>query len=152
MERQHRLLLVEDEDGLRRLVSEFLRSSGFDVTEAVDGPSAVARFAESGPFDLALVDLNLPGFSGVEVCRRIHQAAPAQPIVICSAAILPDSEDALRRLRIDHFLTKPFHPDVLLAQIADRLGTGHGRPRSAPATAPVPAGRPAAPAVRSRGG
>lgn len=123
MERQHSLLLVEDEDGLRHLVAQFLQAAGYRVVEAPDGPTAVDRFSDSGPFDLALVDLNLPGFSGVEVCRRIRQAEPAQPILICSAAILPDFEGALNELRIEHYLTKPFHPDVLLAHITHRLGT-----------------------------
>ena len=67
------LLLVEDEDRLRGLVAQFLRGEGFRVVEAADGPQGVERFRDSGPFDLALVDLNLPIFSGVEVCRRIKR-------------------------------------------------------------------------------
>jgi two-component system response regulator RegX3 len=125
MERLGTLLLVEDEHVLRGLVAHFLRREGFPVVEAADGPEGVARFTENGPFDLALIDLNLPLFSGVEVCRRIRRIQPDQRILICSAAILGDHETALMELGIDHFLTKPYHPEVLVARIREELGLSH---------------------------
>ncbi len=138
MERQGTLLLVEDEHVLRSLVAQFLRGADYHVVEAANGPEGVQRFADSGPFDLALVDLNLPVFSGVEVCRRIRQTNPQQPIMICSAAILSDHERALGDLGIDHFLTKPYHPEALLAHIMTELR----KPFEQAAVAPNPrAGR-----------
>jgi DNA-binding response OmpR family regulator len=116
-----RLLLVEDEHLLRTLVAQFLRGEGYEVVEADEGPVGVARFADSGPFDLVLLDLNLPGYSGVEVCRRIKERGPAQRVIICSAAIVRDHELALERLGVEHFLTKPYHPEDLLAHIAHEL-------------------------------
>lgn len=116
------LLLVEDEDRLRNLVAQFLRGEGFDVVEAGDGPEGVERFADSGPFDLVLLDLNLPVYSGVEVCRRIKDNKPSQRLMICSAAILPSHENALSALGVGHFLTKPYHPEELIAHIAHELG------------------------------
>lgn len=116
-----RLLLVEDEHLLRTLVAQFLRGEGFEVIEGRDGPEGVARFADSGPFDLALLDLNLPGFSGVEVCRRIKEGAPGQRVMICSAAILRDHETALTLMGVSHYLTKPYHPEDLLAHIAQEI-------------------------------
>ncbi len=116
------LLLVEDEARLRGLVAQFLRGEGFEVVEASDGPEGVARYCEFGPFDLAMVDLNLPGFSGVEVCRRIKHKNPEQRLMICSAAILPSHENALTALGVDHFLTKPYHPEELIAHIAREIG------------------------------
>src|SRR5262245_35893991 len=89
------LLLVEDEHRLRSLVAQFLRNEGYDVVEAGDGAEGVQCFADEGPFDLVLVDLNLPVFSGVEVCRRIKRVHPAQRIMVCSAAIVGDHERAL---------------------------------------------------------
>ncbi|HEV3164221.1 MAG TPA: response regulator transcription factor [Isosphaeraceae bacterium] len=121
MERRGRLLLVEDEHVLRTLVAQFLRAENYHVVEAADGPEGVARFGDSGPFDLALVDLNLPIYSGVEVCRRIKRTMPGQRIMICSAAIMCDNELALQDLGIDHFLTKPYHPEELLAHIDGEL-------------------------------
>ena len=117
------LLLVEDEHRLRKLVAQFLRNVGYDVVEAGDGPEGVTRFGDSGPFDLVLVDLNLPGFSGVEVCRRIKRARPDQRIMICSAAIVEEHERALAALGVHHFLTKPYHPEDLITRIHEEIGT-----------------------------
>lgn len=128
MDRHSTILVVEDEHGLRRLVSQFLRCEGFRVIEAGDGGEGVERFLDSGPFDLVLLDLNLPVFDGVEACRQIKRHEPAQRLMICSAAILRDHEDALWGMGVDHFLTKPYRPDVLLAhirrEIDDPVGLG----------------------------
>lgn len=133
--RSPRLLLVEDEDLLRRLVAQFLRGADFQVVEASDGPEGVDRFNEQGPFDLAVVDLNLPGYSGVEVCRRIRQQQPDQRILICSAAVTSEFERALQNLGIRQFLTKPYHPDALLSYVRcavhDESGEAHGYQASA---------------------
>lgn len=118
MDRLGTLLLVEDEHVLRGLVSQFLRGNSYRVVEAADGPEGVAEFSASGPFDLAILDLNLPGFSGVEVCRKIRQARPDQDVLICSASIGREAEDALKAMGVDHFLTKPYHPEVLLSHVA----------------------------------
>jgi two-component system response regulator RegX3 len=120
---QGTLLLVEDEYRLRTLVVQVLRGEGYDVVEAADGPEGVDRYADSGPFDLLLVDLNLPVFSGVEVCRRVRARVPDQRIMICSAAILADHERDLAELGIDHFLTKPYRAEDLLSHIARELDT-----------------------------
>ncbi len=119
---QGTLLLVEDEERLRELVAQFLRGEGFQVVEAGDGREGVERFVDSGPFDLVLVDLNLPVFSGVEVCRRIKIDNPGQRLMICSAAIMPNHENALSALGVEHYLTKPYHPEDLIAHIAQELG------------------------------
>jgi DNA-binding response OmpR family regulator len=121
------LLLVEDEERLRGLVAQFLRSEGFVVVEAGDGPQGVDRFADSGPFDLVLLDLNLPVFSGVEVCRRIKRRKPDQRVMVCSGAILLDHETALTDLGVSHFLSKPYHPDVLIEHIVQEISRDGGR-------------------------
>ena len=132
MDRHAKLLLVEDEPMLRGLVAQFLRAASYLVVEAVDGPDGVARFGDSGPFDLALLDLNLPGFSGVEVCRRILDSRPDQKVMICSAAIVAEAETSLRGMGVETFLTKPYHPEVLLAHVARHL-----RPAPTPAATPI---------------
>ncbi len=113
-----RLLLVEDETVLRRLIAEFLRGEGFEVLEAADGSEGATVYSSHGPFDVVLLDLNLPLLSGVNVCRRIKNLRPLQPVLICSAAILDWHEAELRDLRVDQFLTKPYHPLELLDRIA----------------------------------
>ena len=127
------VLLVEDELALSRLVATFLRGSSYEVVEAADGPEGVARFADSGPFDLVLLDLNLPGYSGVEVCRRIRVIEPGQAVLICSAAIVPEAEEALLSMGVGDTLTKPYHPDQLLAYVARMV-----RPESPPKLSRVP--------------
>jgi DNA-binding response OmpR family regulator len=119
--RTGKLLLVEDEHLLRALTAEFLRCEGYEVVEARDGCEGVACFTTGGPFDVVLLDLNLPGIPGVEVCRRIKSQAPAQPVIICSGAILDSHVDALRDLQVEAFLSKPYHPCELLRRIASQL-------------------------------
>ncbi len=127
------VLLVEDENALRHLVAAFLRGEGYAVVEAEDGPDGVERFGNSGPFDLAILDLNLPGFSGVEVARRILSTQADQKILICSAAIVRESEDALLEMGVRDFLTKPYHPAVLKAHVARMI-----RPAATPRLAHLP--------------
>jgi DNA-binding response OmpR family regulator len=128
MERRSTLLLVEDEAILRSLVSQFLRSEGYEVTEAEDGGEGVRHYLDDGPFDLLLVDLNLPVYSGVEVCRRVKLRCPSQKVMICSAAIVREHEDALKALGVDHFLTKPYHPEDLLDHIRREIEGTTGPP------------------------
>jgi DNA-binding response OmpR family regulator len=119
--RAGKLLLVEDEHLLRGLIAQFLSSQGYEVVAAADGQEAVQCFLSLGPFDLVLLDLNLPVLSGVDVCRRIKAEQPFQPVIICSAAILDDHCEALLALEVDQFLTKPYHPLELLRRITCEL-------------------------------
>jgi len=116
--RQGRILLVEDEALLRTLIAQFLRAEGFEIVEAADGREGVERFSTRNPFNVVLLDLNLPVLTGVEVCRRIKLQRPEQPVIICSAAILDGHIEALSELKVDQFLSKPYHPAELLSRIA----------------------------------
>jgi DNA-binding response OmpR family regulator len=132
-----RLLLVEDEEVLRRLIADFLRGEGYDVLEAADGREGATLYAGHCPFDVVLLDLNLPLLSGVDVCRRIKALRPYQPVVICSAAILDWHIAELRELHVDQFLTKPYHPLDLLDRIAREM-TRAAMTAAEPAIGPVP--------------
>ncbi len=135
-----RLLLVEDETILRRLIAEFLRGEGYEVLEAADGPEGASVYSSRGPFDVVLLDLNLPLLSGVDVCRRIKALRPLQPVLICSAAILDWHVAELRDLCVEQFLTKPYHPLDLLDRIAEEMTRG-AEPRSS-RPAPIAPRRP----------
>ena len=124
--RAGKLLLVEDEHVLRGLIAQFLRAEGYEIVEAADGAEGVGFFSSQGPFDLILLDLNLPILSGVEVCRRVKAMQPSQPVIICSAAILDFHVCALRALQVDQFLSKPYHPVELLNRIARELSACAG--------------------------
>lgn len=117
MERRGTLLVIEDEPLLRTLMAQFLRSEGYEVTEAADGMEGVERYRACGPFDLVTLDLSLPGFDGVEVCRQIKSVTPGQRVLICSASILPSHESALSSMGVHHYLVKPFPPGALCSHI-----------------------------------
>lgn len=128
-ERSGRLLIVEDEQTLRQLVGQFLRGEGYEVEEAADGREGVCFFADRGPFDVVLLDLNLPCLPGEEVCRRIKHDRPDQSVVICSAAVLDCHLDVLKGLGVDQFLGKPYHPLDLLDRIASEMSRNRSRGR-----------------------
>ncbi len=132
--RHGRLLLVEDESRLRNLIARFLHIEGYEVLEAEDGRQGVDRFREAGPFDLVIVDLDLPKLTGVEVCRQIKGTAPAQSILVCSAAILDPHFAALDELEIDRILTKPYLPARLLSEVCSAV-----RPSSRAIASPIAA-------------
>src|SRR5208337_4634162 len=92
-----------------------------EIVEAGDGPEGVELFSTGKPFDLVLLDLNLPMLPGVEVCRRIKLQRPEQPIIICSAAILDGHIAALAAMDVEQFLSKPYHPAELLSRITIEL-------------------------------
>ncbi len=136
--RRGKILLVEDETKLRVLVAEFLGGEGFEVVQAADGREGVELFHVRGPFDLVLLDLNLPVLTGVEVCRWIKRECPEQPVVVCSAAVLDVDMSALRALGVTQFLSKPYYPAELVRRIngalrspADRRGVPDTRLESA---------------------
>ena len=109
------ILVVEDEPAIADAVTYALRGEGFEAEVCHDGDSALAR-ARSGPFDLVLLDLLLPGLSGVEVCRRLRSES-AVPILILTAK---DSEvDRVIGLEAgaDDYVTKPFSMPELLSRV-----------------------------------
>ena len=135
--RAGKLLLVEDEHLLRGLIAQFLRSEGYEVVEAADGSEGVGLFASMRPFAVVLLDLNLPYLPGVEVCRRIKSEHPSQSVIICSATILESHITKLRELKVDQFLTKPYHPRDLL----DRIDAEMSQPPRPETAGPIPASR-----------
>jgi two-component system response regulator RegX3 len=137
--RAGKLLVVEDEHLLRGLIAQFLRAEGFEVVEAADGSQGVAFFSALRPFDLVLLDLNLPYLPGVEVCRHIKCEQPSQAVIICSAAILDSHIAVLREMQVEQFLTKPYHPLDLLRKVVTEIG----RSRSGAGAEPEPQSRSA---------
>lgn len=123
-----RLLLVEDEHVLRGLVFQFLRMEAYEVEAVGDGQAAVDAYAAHGPFDVVLMDLNLPVIPGVEACRQIKLMNPRQPILVCSAAILDSHTEALHALDVHDTLGKPYHP----AELTTRIRMIMARPRREP--------------------
>lgn len=111
-----RLLLVEDERAIADAVREGLASDGYQVTVAGDGVEALIAI-ENDPFDLAALDVMLPGMDGFELCRRIRQAGHRLPILMLTARDAVD--DRVRGLDAgaDDYLTKPFAFPELAARL-----------------------------------
>ena len=110
-----RVLVVDDEPTIAASVAARLRAEGYAVETAHDGPSAVAAVAASQP-DLVVLDVMLPGFDGLEVCRRIQADRPV-PVLMLTAR--DDETDLLVGLAVgaDDYLTKPFSPRELAARV-----------------------------------
>ena len=121
-----RILVVEDEPVINQAVTDRLRAEGFLVEQAHDGPSAVAAFEEHAP-DLVVLDLMLPGFDGLEVCRRIQASRPV-PVLMLTAR--DDETDLLVGLAVgaDDYVTKPFSPRELVARVRALLRRVERRP------------------------
>ena len=110
-----RILIVEDDNMLAKVIGDNLRFAGYEVSAAADGHDAVARLRTFQP-DLVLLDLMLPDRSGFDLCGVLRQGGRT-PVVILSARA--QKADKLRGLKLgaDDYLTKPFDLDELLARI-----------------------------------
>ena len=126
-----RLLLVEDEPSLARTLGDRLAAEGYEVEVAGDGPSG-QRLATDGSFDLVLLDVNLPGKNGFDVCRDLRQGGTSTPILMLTARNeLVDRVLGLK-LGADDYLAKPFETLELLARVEALLPTQPGRSERRP--------------------
>ncbi|MGH3786212.1 MAG: response regulator transcription factor [Pseudonocardiaceae bacterium] len=111
-----RVLVVDDEPGVRRALERGLRAEGMQIVTASDGPSGL-RAALTGSFDAVLLDIMLPGLSGYRVLERLRAAGVATPVLLVSAKDGEiDQADGLD-LGADGYLVKPFSFVVLVAQL-----------------------------------
>ena len=115
-----RILLVEDEPGLRLTLSDRLASEGYVVAAAGSGSAALARLSTE-PCDLVVLDVMLPDTSGFEVCRELRQRGLETPVLMLTArGEVADRVEGLR-LGADDYLVKPFAMAELLARVEARL-------------------------------
>lgn len=114
-----KILLIEDEEKLARFVELELSYEGYRVTKAFDGRRGL-ELAESGEFDLVLLDIMLPELSGMEVLRRIRRKSSIPVIMLTARDSIEDKVAGLDR-GADDYLTKPFAIEELLARIRTAL-------------------------------
>jgi DNA-binding response OmpR family regulator len=112
----HRILLVEDNQDLARLVQMHLRDSGYIVAHAVNGRAAL-RFLEGETWDLVILDLMLPDMDGLDISRRLRAAPPYLPILMLTAKSTELDRVLGLELGADDYLTKPFSLRELLARV-----------------------------------
>jgi DNA-binding response OmpR family regulator len=123
-----RVLVVDDEVGVRRALERGLAAEGMEVVTAADGPTAL-RVALTGAFDVVLLDIMLPGLSGYRVLQRLRADGVRTPVLMVSAKDGEiDQADGLD-LGADGYLVKPFSFVVLVAQVRALLRRGGGARR-----------------------
>jgi DNA-binding response OmpR family regulator len=129
-----KVLIADDDRDLLSLIAFTLTQAGYLIVKAGDGPAAIRAFDEESP-DLAVLDINMPGASGFQVCEAIR-AKSRIPIMMLT--VRGEEEDLIRALDLgaDDYLTKPFSPRTLLARIKALL-----RRAGIESSAPVAAGR-----------
>ncbi len=114
------ILVVDDELGIRTLLSEVLNIAGFQVTMAADGLDAL-NLIRKNKFDLILLDVNLPKVDGFAIFEKIRASAPIQPIIMISARIEKDDVTHGLRLGADDYIRKPFSVEELVLRVENRL-------------------------------
>src|SRR2546425_3813570 len=118
-----KVLLVDDEDSLRKVMKELLEREGYEVAEARDGVQALDQVDRMGP-DIIVLDLNLPGLDGYGVLSHLRSrpATAAIPVIVLTAKGDEDNEVRVFELGADDFLTKPFRARALSARLEAVLG------------------------------
>lgn len=111
-----KILVVDDEQRMRKLVRDFLVKKNFDVMEAGDGEEAVDIFYENKDIALIILDVMMPKMDGWQVCREIRKYSQV-PIIMLTAK--SDEKDELQGfdLGVDEYITKPFSPKILVARV-----------------------------------
>ena len=115
MERM-KILVVDDEIRMRKLLKDFLVKSGYEVLEAEDGEKAVDTFMMEKEIALIILDVMMPKMDGWQVCREIRKCSKV-PIIMLTAK--SSEEDELRgfELGVDEYISKPFSPKILVARV-----------------------------------
>ncbi|HXY54229.1 MAG TPA: sigma-54 dependent transcriptional regulator [Nitrospirota bacterium] len=106
------VLLIDDDDSLRRVIEFSLTEAGYNVQAAASGEKGLALF-ETGSFDAVITDITMPGMSGMEVLAKIHQRDEALPVLVITAyGTIENAVEAMKRGAFD-YVTKPFNRDEL---------------------------------------
>ncbi|MDE7334431.1 MAG: response regulator transcription factor [Lachnospiraceae bacterium] len=111
-----KILVVDDESRMRKLVKDFLTRSGYDVLEAEDGGKALDIFYAEKDIALVILDIMMPVMDGWEVCREIRQYSKV-PIIMLTAKSGEQDELQGFQLGVDEYISKPFSPKILVARV-----------------------------------
>ncbi len=123
---QLKILVVDDETRMRKLVGDFLKKSGYQVMEAADGSEALDIFFEQQDIALIILDVMMPKMDGWQVCKELRNYSKV-PIIMLTAKSEERDELLGFELGVDEYITKPFSPKILVARveaILRRVGAG----------------------------
>jgi DNA-binding response OmpR family regulator len=121
---KRRILIVDDDATVREILSRYLVREGYDVDRAGDGEAALER-TQTHPPDLILLDLMLPGISGLDVCRRVRRNTGV-PIIMLTARGEENERVFGLRLGADDYVVKPFSPREVTARVTSVLRRANG--------------------------
>ena len=118
-----RILVVDDEPHIRRILNTVLTNEGFEVIEAFDGSIGLDMIASDEPFDFVILELMMPGATGLEVLSHLRglEHRKSTPVVMLTAKGQDADREQAFSLGANDFLTKPFSPKKLLARIHEIL-------------------------------
>ena len=111
-----KILVVDDEPRMRKLVKDFLSAKGYEVLEAADGEEAVERFMGDREIDLLILDVMMPKMDGWEVVKAVRQYSRV-PIIMLTARGEERDELLGFKLGVDEYISKPFSPKILVARV-----------------------------------
>jgi DNA-binding response OmpR family regulator len=111
-----KVLIVDDDVHIRRLIKLYLRGGEFELAEAATGEEAL-ELAAKAPFDVAIVDLILPYYGGLRLCQKLKASEPAPRVVIITGDESPETREAAKEYRGDAFILKPFTRDEIMAAV-----------------------------------
>src|SRR2546430_2617481 len=125
---QRRILVVDDDPQIQRMLRSQLGLRGYEVSIVGDGPAALLAVADQTP-DVVLLDLTLPGMDGLEVCRQLREWSAVPVILLTATDEIPTKITALDA-GADDYLTKPFHMEELMARVRAvlRRAMAHAEP------------------------
>ena len=111
-----KILVVDDESRMRKLVRDFLLKAGYEVMEAADGEAALDLFYANKEIALIILDVMMPKMDGWQVCREIRETSKV-PVIMLTAR--SDEKDELQgfKLGVDEYISKPFSPKILVARV-----------------------------------
>lgn len=113
-----RILVMEDEDAIREFVVINLQRAGYDVVEANSGEAALQRYEENhGEFDVAILDIMMPGIDGLTVCKELRKKSGNLGIIMLTAKTQEMDKVTGLMLGADDYVTKPFSPSELVARV-----------------------------------
>lgn len=116
-----RVLIVDDEENIRRVIRLTLQASGYEIGEAGDGESGLAMFGDGSKWDAVLLDQRMPGMDGLETLKRINERDPTARVIMATAyASIELAVDAMK-LGATDFVRKPMTPEVLRNAVAAAL-------------------------------
>jgi FixJ family two-component response regulator len=132
-----RILIIDDEVHVRRMMRLTLEMAGYEVGEAADGPQGLAAFGDGAAWDVVLLDQKMPGLDGLEVLRRMKEHAPTARVIMVTAFASIELAVEAMKLGATDFMRKPMTPEIVRNTVAAALTKS---------VETLPGGQPAAPA------